>query len=291
MTTNAAIEILSPIGRLVGGHPMDPRVVTDDKTNQPKMQQDGVTPRTEAYVGLAVAKAGETHWNQTEWGQKIHAAAVRDWPNGEHGAATFAWKVTDGDSQVPNKKGKKPCDREGYPGHWIINCSTGIAIKCYHVGRYDATQQIQNKNEIKPGDYARVLINCRGNNPSQSPGVYLNPALFELARAGIAIQLDSGPDAGAAFGASTGQLPAGAMVDPNVTAPATAGPGPAAAPAPATAPAPTAPATDYTNVPAGPGAPAAPAEVKYVTSDGQWTEAQLLNAGFTAAAIAALPRA
>ena len=27
---------------------------------------------------------------------------------------TFAWKIVDGDSQTPNKKGRKPCENEGW---------------------------------------------------------------------------------------------------------------------------------------------------------------------------------
>jgi AsmA protein len=40
---------------------------------------------------VAIPKAGEAHWNQTEWGQKIHQQAVADWPNGEYNAPAFAW--------------------------------------------------------------------------------------------------------------------------------------------------------------------------------------------------------
>lgn len=312
MTTNAPVEIMVT-GRLVGGHPMDQRVVTDDKTGQPKMQADNVTPRTEAYVGIAVAKQGEANWWETDWGQKIYNTAQRDWPNGEYGAPTFAWKVVDGDSAIPNKKGKKPCEREGWPGHWVLHCSTGIAIKCYHPGRYDPTQQIQNKAEIKPGDYCRVLINCRGNNPTQSPGVYLNPTLFELSRAGIEIILDSGPSAADAFGGTVAQLPQNAQVDPNATAPAVpatpATPGAPAAPAqtpaapaaPATAPAaPGAPApavqpaTDILQpgtAPAAPPAPAAPAPTapKTYNVQGQnYTAEQLKASGWSDEQIAAL---
>ena len=318
MTTNAPIEIMIT-GRLVGGHPMDQRVVTDDKTGQPKMQADNVTPRTEAYIGVAVAKAGEQHWNQTEWGAKIYQAAQRDWPNGEYGAPTFAWKVIDGDSMIPNKKGRKPAEREGWAGHWVIQCSTGIAIKCYHPGRYDPHQQIQNKAEIKPGDYCRVLINCRGNNPSKSPGVYLNPTLFELSRAGIEIVLDSGPSAADVFGGSQAQLPPGAQVDPNaqsapVPTPAPATPGvPNAAPAPApvtqgvSTPAPAgaapqvSPAPDIltptpgtaaaapppTPAPAPAPAPAAPPKT-YNVNGTQYTAEQLKASGWDDAQIATL---
>jgi hypothetical protein len=290
-----AIEITTPVGRLVGGHPMNSNAVVDDRTGQPKLQADGVTPRTEVYLGVAIPKAGEAHWNQTEWGQKIHQQAVADWPNGEYNAPAFAWKIVDGDSQVPNKRGRKPCEREGYPGHWILNLATGLPVKCYHAGRYDPTQQIQNKNEIKPGDYCRVLVTCRGNNPSQSPGVYLNPSLFELTRAGVEIVLDTGPSASDAFGGSAPQLPPGAQIDAAVQAPAAAPAIPQQA-TPAAAPPvqqAVAPAPDFLNPPgAAPAAPAAPEPVRYLVNGQAYTEAQLLAApGWTAEHIAALPRA
>jgi len=50
------IEITSPVGRLVSGHPMVARPVLDDKTKQPKLQRDGVTPQIDHYVGLAIPK-------------------------------------------------------------------------------------------------------------------------------------------------------------------------------------------------------------------------------------------
>ena len=97
------IEILTPVGRIVGGHPMTQHEVMDQVTNQPRLMANG-NKLMQSYVGLAIAKGQETHWNQTEWGQKIYQQAVTDWPNGEHGSPTFAWKITDGDSQIPNKK-------------------------------------------------------------------------------------------------------------------------------------------------------------------------------------------
>jgi hypothetical protein len=255
--------------------------VIDDRTGQPKLAADGGTPRTEVYIGLAIPKAGETGWKQTEWGAKIHAQAVADWPAGEHGAPAFAWKITDGDSQVPNKRGRKPCDREGFPGHWVLALATGLPVKCYHSGKYDPTQQIQNKNEIKPGDYCRALVVCRGNAPSQSPGVYLNPSLFELSRAGTEIILDSGPSAADAFGGGAATTPAAAAVTP---APAAA----AVTPAPAVVPAP-----DFLNPPGAPSAPAPAAAqpVRYALSGSAYTAEQLTASGWSPEQIAALPRA
>lgn len=213
------IEITTPVGRLVRGHPMTGYAVKDDKTGQPKMQRDGVTPRTDYYIAIAIPKGTETHWNQTAWGGQIYQQGVTDWPNGQYNMPTFAWKITDGDSQIPNKKGNKPCDREGYPGHWIINATQGFPIRCYHRGRYDPEQQIQRNAEIKTGDYVRIVINVKGNGrDNESPGMYINPSMLELYQGGVEIISTNAPDPKATFGAVEGTLPAGALIDTNVQA-------------------------------------------------------------------------
>lgn len=236
-------------GRLVCGHPLKRRPVTKDDpvTKRPTPVVDPVTNQqaTEAYIAVAVPKAGATDWKQTPWGQQIHAVAAADWPNGEYNAPSFAWKITDGDSQVPNKVGKKPIDREGWPGHWVLHMTTRFAIQCYNVGHYDPLQQISDENAIKTGDYCRVSLNVKGNNPSQSPGVYLNPAMFELSRAGELILSESGPSAAEVFG--------GAAPAPTQTA-APAGATPPPPPGGAVQPAP-----DFLNpAAAGAGAPPPP---------------------------------
>ena len=283
------IELTTPVGRLVGGHPMVMRPNKDDKTGLPKMQADGVTPSTSVYIGLAVPKGTEQHWKDTEWGAKIYAEALASFPGGEYQTAAFSWKIADGDSQVPNKKMKKPCDREGYPGHWVIQASSSLALpKSYNLGKYNPlTDQIQQKEMIKPGDYARLVLSIKGNGAvhPNTPGVYLNPTIFELYQAGIAIILENEPDAQATLGAVQGHLPQGALVDTNIPANTAAAPAASPAAAPANVPAtpgnaPAAPATDILT----------PAEVKYQTADGQWSEAQLLAAGYQPAQIAALPK-
>jgi hypothetical protein len=265
------IEILTPIGRIVGGHPMKRNPVTQTTpTGQviPVMQADGATPAMDTYVGLAIPKGPETDWKQTEWGGKIVSAAQLGWPNGEYNSPNFAWKIIDGDSQVPNQKGKKPCDREGYPGHWIINASTRMIVRCYHVGQYDPAQQIQNPEEIKPGDYGRLFIQAKANNPSQSPGVYLNPTLFELSRAGEFINLSGGPSAADAFGnGGPTQPPVGAGIN---QVPATGGVQAPPAPTP-----PVTPAPEFLNQ----------APKMYTVDGNQYTKEQLIAGGWTEAQI------
>lgn len=281
-----AIEVLTPVGRVVGGHPMESRPVTDEVTRQPKLDSTS-QPMIDHYLALAIPKQGEQNWTQTEWGAKIYQAAVAGWPAGEYNAPTFAWKIVDGDSQTPNKAGKIPCQREGWAGHWVLHLSTGLPIRCYHVGKYEPHLQIQNKDEIKPGDYGRVCISARANAPSKSPGVYLNPQMFELSRAGQRIILESGPDAGAVFGAAAPQVPTNAQVDTAVQAPGTTTPPPVQAPVspPATqsagaVPPPAQPHENFLN-PQGATPPPPPTERRFNVGGTVYTEAQLVTAGWS----------
>lgn len=219
------METLLPTGRLVGGHPMKSTRNLDKHTNAPMFWSDGVTPSVTTFIAVAIPKGPETHWNQTEWGGMIQAQAQADWVNGEWQHPTFAWKIVDGDSTIPGKPfkgkpGKIPANREGYPGHWVISMQTGLDIGCYHVGKYKPHECIKDPNEIKPGDYCRVLVDFKGNGPvCESPGMYMNPKLFELSRAGELIQTGDGPDAATVFGDAPPTLPPNAAVDQGVTPP------------------------------------------------------------------------
>jgi hypothetical protein len=285
-------DILTPVGRLVSGHPMEMHAVTDDKTKQPKTFADG-SPMFNQSVGIAIPKNGTTDWKQTDWGQKIYAAAVAAYPRGEHGMRTFSWKITDGDSTEPNKKMVTPCSREGYPGNWVIFASSCFPTPCYHVGKYQPHEVIQNKNEIKRGDYVRLSFSVAPNNSTDSPGMYINPVLLELSRAGQQIMSANAPDAAAAFGSSAPVIPQGALVDAGVVQPATTPP-------------PTAtvtPAHDLVQPQTMPGAVATPpppvptvtpppvVEQGYIVNGASYTKEQLLAMpGWTEAHLAGLPR-
>ena len=289
MTTKHIEEVLTPEARLVTGHPLEPQAVTNNNTGQPVVGPDGVAV-TETYIGVAIPKGPEQDWKDTPWGQQIAACAYADWPNGEYRAPDFSWKVADGDSQIPNKRGKKPCEREGWPGHWVLHCSTRLSVRCFHVGKYEPHQCIQDKNEIKRGDYVRVLIQAKGNNPAQSPGVYLNPEMLELRRAGEQIMGDQ-RDAGEVFGGAPAAGGAPATPPPATPAPAAGGGAPSPAydmlqPEGGAAPAP-APSPDAAPAPA----PAPAPEASYNVNGQVFTESQLRNAGWNDQQIAQLPRA
>lgn len=257
--------------RLVNGHPMKRTQITD-KAGQPVINADG-SAKTDCYFGLAIPKTPGTDWKQTDWGKKIVQAAAAGWTNGEYDAAGFSWKIADGDSTIPNKKGKVPASRPGWVGHWILHCSTQFFVKCYHINKYDPMEQIQNPAEIKPGDYCKALLQVKANFPSESPGVYLNPSIFVLERPGEEIVLDSGTTAAEAFGGGT---PA-QVQHTSVTPPAT--PNPAAAAAP-----PVQPAPEFLTP------PAAQPE-KYMVNGNVYTREQLTAAGWTDAQIATAQKA
>lgn len=201
-----SINLTTPVGRIVQGELWKPQPVTDSKTNQPKIGTDG-KPLVQHFFALAIPKqAGHTHWAQTDWGQKIWAEGHRAHPNfAPH--PTFSWKIEDGDSQVPNKKGKKNCDRVGFPGNWIVKFRSGFPPKSYNA---DGSAALPAES-FKCGYYAQVNCTVAGNT-GDSPGVYINPNMVALS--GYGEEIVSGPDvAEAGFGQGV-QLPAGASSVP-----------------------------------------------------------------------------
>lgn len=203
----ARINITTPVGRLVGGSLYDPE--TTDYDGKPLVGRDG-TPRVNYQFGVAIPKTpGVTHWANEPWGAPIYALALAEFPNGETQRHDFSWKITDGDSQIPNKKGRKPSEREGYPGNWVIWFAGGFAPTVYNK---DGTQTIAEKYAVKPGYYVQVFGNISDNKPSQSPGLYVNHTYVALTAYGPEISV--GPDVSAAGFGQGVALPPGASLTP-----------------------------------------------------------------------------
>lgn len=201
--------ILSPIGRLVAGSLY--KANTTDWQGAPLITKTGPNagqPRTEYFFAIAVAKGTEQHWSQTPWGVEIYNAACTGFPNGEPQRPDFAWKITDGDSPVPNKRNIAPNSKEGYPGHWVLSFSSGFAPKCYTA---DGSQQIVDPNAILPGYFVQVSGSVEPNGNPGNPGVYLNHNMVALA--GYGPEISSGPDA-TAVGFGGAPAPAGMMAQP-----------------------------------------------------------------------------
>ncbi len=174
-----AIDVYFPESRMVQGSVYE----MNDKDWQGKPltyktgEKTGQTYK-KSHVAVAIPKTpGVGHWASESWGAPIWAAGHAAFPKGEAQAATFAWKVEDGDSTTPNKKGTRNCDREGFAGCWIVHAgqperlpkalfpdgnelpaSLGHAIKCGYrvrlVGRVSGNGQT--------GGNAGIYINAEG---------------------------------------------------------------------------------------------------------------------------------
>ena len=198
------INLTTPVGRIVQGDLWKPQPVLDN-AGKPKLTRDG-HPMIQHYFALAIPKTpGHTHWAQTDWGRQIWDEGNRAHPNfAPH--ANFSWKIEDGDSTVPNKKGKKNADREGFPGNWILKFRSGFLPKTYNA---DGSAPVP-ADTLRCGYYAQVNCSVAGNT-GESPGVYINPNMVALS--GYGVEIIAGPDvAEAGFGAAP--LPPGASATP-----------------------------------------------------------------------------
>lgn len=205
------VNITTPVGRIVAGSLYDGQ--TTNAEGAPLVVKSGPNagqPRVNYFFALAIPKGAEQHWAQTPWGQQIWGVGHQFMPNAGQLGNNFAWKIEDGDSQCPNKKGRKPCESEGYPGHWIVKFSGGFAPKVYVQEGAGQVQNVQ-KDFIKPGYYAQVFFSVEANGSQSQPGVYLNHSM--VCFRGYGPEISFGPDVSAAgFGAAP--LPAGASLTP-----------------------------------------------------------------------------
>ncbi len=206
-----AVNLTSPVGRIVMGNLYKGN--DKDVDGKPRVVKSGPNagqPTIQFFFALAIPKnPGETHWSQTAWGKQIFAVGSQAFPNAAQSPA-FAWKIEDGDSAIPNKKGRKPCDTEGFAGNWILKFSSGFAPKIYRVEGSGYVPET-TPDYVKPGYFVEVNFTVDGNGSQQQPGVYVNPNIVMFRAYGP--EIISGPDVSACgFGQSP--LPAGASVVP-----------------------------------------------------------------------------
>jgi hypothetical protein len=203
-------QILTPVGRLVQGSLYEPQ--TTDPENNPLTIKSGPQagqPRTIYYFAIAIPKGPEKHWAETVWGQKIWAVGHAGFPNGQANSPSFAWKIIDGDSQTPNRKGKKPCEKEGYPQHWVLNFSSGFAPT---IVNETGSAYILEKDAVNAGDYIQIAGTVDDNGSTQQPGVFLNHSHVAFVRYGKRITQGVDPK-NIGFGVGT-VIPAGASLTP-----------------------------------------------------------------------------
>jgi len=263
------MNILFPIGRLVGGSVSKLKQRTEQDGKTLKFNRDG-TPAMQLSFGVAIPKT-QARWQDEVWGATVHGIGKAAFPQ-MHVSPAFAWKCIDGDSMIPNKNGKVPSTMAGHAGHWVIWFSQGWAPKL--VTADGATELPAEK--FVGGYYVQVYADVSGNGAvaPNTPGVYMNPVAVALAGEGevIATEVDT-----TSVGFGGGALPAGAK-------PVTAAAPAFAAPAPTPAPAPVVPNASFMAPP-----PPPPAHVMTALAGGAtfeqfiaqgWDEAGMRAAGY-----------
>lgn len=251
--------ILFPPGRLVQGDLYE----AQDKDQQGnklviKTGANAGKERVNYYFAVAVPKT-QAQWWLEPWGAQVLAIANAAWPQGQTQNPKFAWKIEDGDSQMPNENGRKNADREGHPGCWILKFGSMFATKVFDASGNPMLQP----GLVKRGFWVEVLGTVEGNNNAQKPGIYLNHNMVAFRAPDK--EISTGPDPrSVGFGRSA--LPAGVTAAPVGTANMPAMPPASSVPAtPGGYPAPTAPggyappAAPGAMPPGVPGAPSAPA--------------------------------
>jgi hypothetical protein len=227
------LNLTTPVGRLVMGSLYKPD--TTDMTGKPLVVRSGPNagqPKVQYFFAVAIPKeAGHTHWAQTVWGKQIWNHGHAEFPAGNADNPSFAWKIVDGDSQVLNENNRKPCDREGYPGNWVISFTSGFASK---ICNKDGSAAITEPDAIKLGYYVQVNCNVAGNGGPPNAGIFINPSIVALSAYGEEISYIGADPKAAGFGAAP--LPQGATTTPPasfvppVTLPPVATPPPVASP-------------------------------------------------------------
>ena len=188
MTTR--INFTTPAGRLVSGDLY--KANTTDAEGKPLVVKSGPQtgqPRLDYYFAIAIPKGSEQHWSQTPWGAEILKVGATDFPQA-YQAPTFAWKVKDGDSTIPNRRGKRPVDQEGYAKCWVLGFSSGYPAKCV---AENGNVQLTEPGAIKLGYWVQVAGSVAGNGSMQQPGVFLNHNFVNLLARDTEIVV--GPDA------------------------------------------------------------------------------------------------
>jgi len=181
MSNRTPLQMLFPPGRLVGGSIGTPS--TTNAEGEPLLYKTGDKkgqPAKQWYLALAIPKtAGAQHWAQEAWGLPIWNRGHTDFPGGQGQLPSFAWKIEDGDSIIPNKKMKKNAEREGFPGNWIVKLSTMASEpKCYTTMGVPAGNPARaiTAAEIKTGYYVEIFASIDGNDDvGRNPGIYINP--------------------------------------------------------------------------------------------------------------------
>lgn len=169
-------QLLFPPGRVVQGSLY--KAQDKDANGQPRVYPPNHAkagqPKISYFFAVAIPKQGEAAWWDTAWGKEAVAIASTSWPQGQWQTPSFAWKIEDGDSTIPNKRGRKNATTEGMAGCWIVNFSSGFAPKIFLVNPGQAPQPLVEPDVVKLGYWVEVLGTIRSNETASNPGIYLN---------------------------------------------------------------------------------------------------------------------
>lgn len=282
-------DFTTPVGRLVGGSIYEPK--THDSKGNLLVVKNGPNkdqPRPTYDFAMAIPKIpGQVHWATHPFFVPIWAFTHAQYPQGQAQAPSFSWKVTDGDSTVPNKSLKKPCDNEGFPGHWVVWFSSSTPPQVWDA---NGVAQILEPGAIKNGSYIQVQGDVTPNNSTESPGIYWNH--YRVAYSAWGPEISYGPSVSdAKFGQGV-QLPPGASAAPVAAAfnPAPPVPGaPVAPPPPVAALAPPPPLPAPVPTLGQPTPLGLTVDLAAMRAGGQWTEALLVQHGYITAAPLPVP--
>jgi hypothetical protein len=172
--------ILSPVGILVGGNLLNPY------------------PDNKYFFAFAIDKKNQD-WERVK--NEIYRVAKEGFPklfnaDGACLSPKFAFKIVDGDSQLPNSKGVAPCEKSGYPGHWVLNFGGMFPPKVFTKG---GASMVSDADLIQRGAKIRVNFSVKSNGSTQQPGVYLNARLVEYIDPGVPLKSMGLQDDGSIF--------------------------------------------------------------------------------------------
>lgn len=213
-----AEQFLTPVGRMVQGDPFEAQ--TKNMKGQPLVTKAG-HPTQRYFCAVAFSKVDASF-------AELYASMVRvaraGFPHlfnaqGQCTHPRFSWKIMDGDGIDDN--GRQNSTKPGFAGHWVVKFQTSFPPRCFHAGRYQPHEQIQDPKAIPCGYYVRIAGAMEPNGDTDKPGLYMNMSMVELVGGQPSDIIVSGPDASVVFGGAPAQLPAGvsAPVLPQTAAP------------------------------------------------------------------------
>ena len=210
---NKGTEVLTPVGRVVWGHPLKPSPILEQEgpnAGKPKLDEQG-QPKFAYSFGIAFQKA---EFEQYIW-PAMYAEAAKAFPHGV--PQGFAWKYKDGNAV--DKKGKLYSEREGYAGCIVLTVTSNLPnppAAYVFVPATNSYRQI-TATEVKTGDYVRILTSFKVNVPKDarySPSLYVNPESVEFVGYGQEISNVPQINPNAVFGGQQVALPPGASAQP-----------------------------------------------------------------------------